>query len=157
MKKRGINIGLAIEQRINELGVSRSELAKRLGIANQNVKKLILDREHMDTDKLEEICRALDFDFFKLYSEAMSGEQPKTVEDGDVTVGDTSASTVNVNGSHSPNVTQTAGQADALERENKILRQHSEFLQKQNESLQKQNESLQKQVGTLINIMGEQK
>lgn len=156
MEKRGVNIGLAIEQRINQLGISKSELARRIGIPNQNVNR-ILGKEGIDTDKLEEICRALDFDFFKLYSEAMSGEQPKTVEDGDVTVGDTSASTVNVNGSHSPNVTQTAGQADALERENKILRQHSEFLQKQNESLQKQNESLQKQVGTLINIMGEQK
>lgn len=149
MEKRGVNIGLAIEQRINQLGISKSELARRIGIPNQNVNR-ILGKEGIDTDKLEEICRALDFDFFKLYSEAMSGDQPAKAEEGDVVVGDASASTVNVNGSHSPNVTQTAGQADALERENKILRQHNEFLQKQNESLQKQ-------VGTLINIMGEQK
>lgn len=149
MEKKEFHIGYAIERRLIELGMTKTEFAKRIHIPQPNVGR-ILDSESLRTDKLEEICHALDFDFFKLYSEAMSGEQPVKMEEGDVTVGDASASTVNVNGSHSPNVTQTSGQSDALERENKILRQHNEFLQKQNESLQKQ-------VGTLINIMGEQK
>lgn len=33
-----INIGLAIEQRINELGISKSEFGRRIGLASQNVK-----------------------------------------------------------------------------------------------------------------------
>ena len=61
-----INIGLAIEQRINELGISKSEFGRRIGLASQNVKKF-LDRETIDTGKLVEVCKALDYDFFSLY------------------------------------------------------------------------------------------
>jgi len=39
MNELNVNIGLAIEQRVNELGISKSELARRLGIAQQNVNK----------------------------------------------------------------------------------------------------------------------
>ena len=31
-----INVGLAIEQRINELGITKSEFGRRIGIPNQN-------------------------------------------------------------------------------------------------------------------------
>lgn len=61
-----INIGLAIEQRINELGISKSEFGRRIGLASQNVKKF-LDRESIDASKLVEVCKALDYDFFSLY------------------------------------------------------------------------------------------
>lgn len=61
-----INVGLAIEQRINELGISKSEFGRRIGLASQNVKKF-LDRETIDTGKLVEVCKALDYDFFSLY------------------------------------------------------------------------------------------
>ena len=36
-----INIGLAIEQRINELGISKSEFGRRIGLASQNCIKFI--------------------------------------------------------------------------------------------------------------------
>lgn len=61
-----INIGLAIEQRINELGISKSEFGRRIGLASQNVKKF-LERESIDSSKLVEVCQALDYDFFSLY------------------------------------------------------------------------------------------
>lgn len=35
MRFEKINIGLLIEQKMNELGVSKSEMARRSGIANQ--------------------------------------------------------------------------------------------------------------------------
>lgn len=67
MSELNVNIGLAIEQRVNELGISKSELARRLGIAQQNVNKVVFSKESLDTAKLVEISKALDFNFFELY------------------------------------------------------------------------------------------
>ena len=63
-----VNIGLAIEQRMNELNLSKSELGRRIGIPQQNVNR-ILNKPDIDTDKLARICKALDFNFFALYCE----------------------------------------------------------------------------------------
>lgn len=68
MSKLNVNIGLAIEQRVNELGISKSELARRLGIAQQNVNKVVFSKESLDTAKLMEISKALDYNFFDLYA-----------------------------------------------------------------------------------------
>lgn len=68
MSELNVNIGLAIEQRVNELGISKSELARRLGIAQQNVNKMIFSKESLDTAKLMEISKALDYNFFELYA-----------------------------------------------------------------------------------------
>lgn len=67
MSELNVNIGLAIEQRVNELGISKSELARRLGIAQQNVNKVVFSKESLDTAKLVEISKALDFNFFELF------------------------------------------------------------------------------------------
>jgi transcriptional regulator with XRE-family HTH domain len=68
MNELNVNIGLAIEQRVNELGISKSELARRLGIAQQNVNKVVFSKESLDTAKLLEISKALDYNFFELYA-----------------------------------------------------------------------------------------
>lgn len=70
MNELNVNIGLAIEQRVNELGISKSELARRLGIAQQNVNKVVFSKESIDTAKLVEISKALDYNFFELYASA---------------------------------------------------------------------------------------
>lgn len=72
---RTINVGLAIEQRINELGITKSEFGRRIGIPNQNVNR-VLSKSSIDSDKLVEICNALDYDFFKLFSSSV--EENKT-------------------------------------------------------------------------------
>ena len=72
---KSINVGLAIEQRINELGITKSEFGRRIGIPNQNVNR-ILSKPSIDSDKLVEICNALDYDFFKLFSSSV--ENTKT-------------------------------------------------------------------------------
>ena len=36
MKIEKVNIGLTIEQKMNELDISKSELSRRIGIANLN-------------------------------------------------------------------------------------------------------------------------
>lgn len=66
MKFEKINIGLLIEQKMNELGVSKSEMARRSGIANQNVNR-VLERTSIDTDKLIAISEALNFNFFDCF------------------------------------------------------------------------------------------
>lgn len=72
---RTINVGLAIEQRINELGITKSEFGRRIGIPNQNVNR-VLSKSSIDSDKLVDICNALDYDFFKLFSSSV--EENKT-------------------------------------------------------------------------------
>ena len=66
MKFEKINIGLLIEQKMNELGVSNSEMARRSGIANQNINR-VLERTSIDTDKLVAISEALNFNFFDCF------------------------------------------------------------------------------------------
>lgn len=63
---KDIIIGKCIEQRINELGMSKSEFAKKIGVLQPNVGR-ILESDNIKTDKLVEISNALGFNFFKLY------------------------------------------------------------------------------------------
>ena len=63
MIDKNINIGLCIEQKLNELGINKSEFGRRIGVANQNVNR-ILEKKSIDTDKLIEISNALGYNFF---------------------------------------------------------------------------------------------
>lgn len=66
MKLQTVNIGLAIEQIINARGISKSEFGRKIGVAQQNVNR-ILERSNIDTDKLVTISEALDFNFFTCF------------------------------------------------------------------------------------------
>ncbi len=72
MKIEKINIGLSIEQKLNELGMSKAEFGRKIGVPQQNVNR-ILDKTSIDTDKLVAICEALDYNFFKEYTDDLSG------------------------------------------------------------------------------------
>jgi len=61
MTYNDINIGNSIEKRMNELGLNKSEFARKIGISNQYVNRL-LSKKSIDIDKLIEISRALNFD-----------------------------------------------------------------------------------------------
>ena len=52
-----VNIGLSIEQKLNELGMSKSEFGRKIGVPQQNVNR-ILDKTSIDTDKLATISEA---------------------------------------------------------------------------------------------------
>lgn len=67
MKFEDINIGLLIEQRMNELGINKSEMARRTGIANQNINR-VLEKSSIDTEKLIKISEALDYNFFNCFN-----------------------------------------------------------------------------------------
>ena len=63
---KDVHVGQAIDQRRNELGLSKSELGRRLGIPQQHINRL-LERETMETKRLVKVCKALDFNFFALF------------------------------------------------------------------------------------------
>jgi hypothetical protein len=64
-----MHIGEKIKARAKELRVGPTELAKKISTSKQNVYG-IYKRESIDTDLLEKISKALQFDFFTLYINA---------------------------------------------------------------------------------------
>ncbi|MBS7409665.1 MAG: helix-turn-helix domain-containing protein [Muribaculaceae bacterium] len=56
-----MHIGHEIANRIKQLGISKSESARRIGIHQQHVNKL-LESNSIDTDKLASISKALDLE-----------------------------------------------------------------------------------------------
>lgn len=104
MKFEKINIGLLIEQKMNELEVSKSEMARRSGIANQNINR-VLERSSIDTDKLMAISEALNFNFFDCFHSI--NESNVTADHGGVAVaGNSSALNVTTNVSNDVAVLQ---------------------------------------------------
>lgn len=61
-----IHVGEAIEKRRNELGLSKSEFGRKIGVSQQHVNR-ILERETMETKRLIKISEALDYNFFTLF------------------------------------------------------------------------------------------
>ena len=62
-----IHIGELIQKRMKELGMTRSELARRIGTSSQNLGK-ILKRSSIDSQRLFKLSEALKTDFFQYYS-----------------------------------------------------------------------------------------
>lgn len=67
MEKENIHIGTLIKERMKELHISPTELAKRLGYSLPGTTS-IFERKTMQTDVLLMVCKALDYDFFKHYA-----------------------------------------------------------------------------------------
>lgn len=92
MAQKTVHIGLAIEEKLQELKLSKTEFGRRIGIPQQNVNR-ILEKDTIDTGKLVQISEALKFNFFTLYCEEAPKVEVKTEGDyspasdeGDVTV-----------------------------------------------------------------------
>lgn len=63
---RHVHVGEAIESRRKQLKISKTEFGRRIGVTQQHVNR-ILERETMETKRLEMVCEALDFNFFSLF------------------------------------------------------------------------------------------
>lgn len=61
-----VHIGSIIAERLVKVGMTKSELARRINKARQNIND-ILNRKSIDTGLLLDLCRALDHDFFQYY------------------------------------------------------------------------------------------
>lgn len=72
-----IHIGKLIEDRLKLVGQTKSEFARRIHKARQNVND-ILTRRSIDTDLLFSISLALKYDFFQHYVTALSREEKIT-------------------------------------------------------------------------------
>lgn len=111
--------GEELKQRVKRSGMSISDLAEELGTSPQNLNARF-KRKSVKLDFLEKVEAILNRCCPPLPAEmevAVSGS--------------------NVNGSNSPNVSQTIGDNSALLAENKLLREQNDFLQKQVETLLK--------------------
>lgn len=100
---RHVHVGEAIDYRRRELKLTKTELGRRIGVTQQHVNR-ILERETMETSRLEKVCEALDFNFFSLYC---TPKQQITAY----------MSAVSDHGSHSENIIGSAFLADELEKE----------------------------------------
>ena len=87
MKFEKVNIGLLIEQKMNELDINKSEMARRSGIANQNINR-VLDKSSIDTDKLVAISEALGFNFFDCFHPIEANETEAKTMGTSVSVSD---------------------------------------------------------------------
>ena len=81
---KNIHIGKEIERRLAYLRMTKTEFAKRIGMLQQNINRVI-DSRSIDTDKLQKISDALGFNFFTLYTDDGS----KSIATGDKTVAET--------------------------------------------------------------------
>ena len=61
-----VHVGQAIDKRRNELGLSKSELGRKIGVPQQHINR-ILERETMETSRIIKVSEALDFNFFSLF------------------------------------------------------------------------------------------
>lgn len=86
-----IHIGHAIESKMQELKLSKTEFGRRIGVPQQNVNR-ILERESIDTNKLVKISNALNFNFFGLFSDSICKVDVKTEGDNSPAVGGTHVS-----------------------------------------------------------------
>lgn len=62
-----VHIGREIDKRRLELGISKSELGRRIHVPQQHINR-ILEKETIDTGKLIDISVALEKNFFDLYA-----------------------------------------------------------------------------------------
>ncbi|HTL81269.1 MAG TPA: helix-turn-helix transcriptional regulator [Bacteroidia bacterium] len=70
-----LHIGKLIRHHLDELGMSKSEFARRIGTSPQNLYG-IFKRKSCDTELLREISRVLNYDFFSFYTEkSLIGEK----------------------------------------------------------------------------------
>ena len=67
-------IGLHIEKRMRDLKMTQSEFASKIGISRSDVNR-ILKKTSFDTDKLSEISRALNYNFFKDFYRYFDGTE----------------------------------------------------------------------------------
>jgi|GEM_PF-5441786 len=67
MKIERVNLGESIRNKVEELGLSQAEFARRIGMARQNVTKMVFERASIDTNLLCRISEELECNFFDYF------------------------------------------------------------------------------------------
>lgn len=68
MEIKDINLGEVIKEILDERGISQAKLAKKIGVQPQNLKRDVLDKKSLYTDRLRKISEYLDVNLFDLFS-----------------------------------------------------------------------------------------
>lgn len=128
-----VHIGQAIKKRIEELGMTKSEFGRLIGVPQQHINR-ILERDTMETKKLVKVCRALEFNFFALFCEfptSVNAYLAAVALGGNATysVGDASLLA---------QVEASKVKADGLQENTSLLREQIAILKDQVEGLKKQ-------------------
>lgn len=105
--------GQDLKDRIKDKGVTLAYVAEQLGTSPQNLSAKLAAKS-VKLDFLSKVEAIIDRCCPPLPAEMQAAVMGS-----------------NINGSHSPNVQQTAGTSAALSRENELLRQQNEFLRQQ--------------------------
>ena len=81
-----VHVGQAIDKRRNELGLSKSELGRKIGVPQQHINR-ILERETMETSRLIKVSEALDFNLSAhLAAVALDGNANNLIGDAELAV-----------------------------------------------------------------------
>ncbi|GAL83469.1 putative DNA-binding protein [Sporocytophaga myxococcoides] len=71
-----VKIGVIIKEKLEERGQSGKWLAQKVVMTKQNMYN-IFNRNSVNSDLLYNICKAMNYDFFKFYSDALAVENIK--------------------------------------------------------------------------------
>lgn len=67
MKINRINLGEIIRIKVEEQGLSKAKFAEKVGIARQNIEKVVFQKNSIDTNLLCTISEVLECNFFDYY------------------------------------------------------------------------------------------
>jgi len=88
---RDIKIGEEIKIRFDKSGLTQKEFGSKIGMPQQNVSR-VFNGESIDTKRLVAVSRALNFNFFELYTEIdhrevhTEGDYSPVSDKGDITM-----------------------------------------------------------------------
>lgn len=80
-----IHIGRLIQQKMKELHISNTTLAKKLYCTRQNISSII-KRKTLSTDMLREVSEAMDYNFFRHYTLEKQADLEKKTEELQATI-----------------------------------------------------------------------
>lgn len=79
VKSKEVHIGKEIEKKLQELKISKTDFAEQISTTRQNVHNILLKKD-INTDMLQSISEALQFNFFQLFTNDSSKQKLDTTK-----------------------------------------------------------------------------
>ena len=81
-----INIGQLIKEKMEEKGLNKSQLAKKMGMQRQNINNLVFAKDSLSSDLIRKACLALEYNFFADFFASQMPSSDHYEQHGDHTV-----------------------------------------------------------------------
>lgn len=78
MEVAKLHLGQEIRRIVDDKGISQAEFARSLGIQRQNIKKMVFERESLDSDLLQKISQVLECNLFDYLQGGVTTERNTT-------------------------------------------------------------------------------